>query len=382
MMPSKQNLQRVLGWLRKQRSKSLNISRQDNKTLYGVISDECKLVEKEVVNCLLHLQDEGSVEFSRPTTIHSVPDKGTLRLNLPPLPLKDHEIQWRAALKKTNLAPNKQATLWDQSSLFKDMSQADIEMMLQGLQELSKGAMSGQAKYLVSASHLLGSSKMLDYVGKALRDAFQINIERYDNSPKFIAVAGPSSPQCLVLVENPNSFETAFQASKGSMIAWACTYGFGLGSEKSGQDGAMLKANLTSNSTHILVRDGDPPQNVHNLLALDKIYFWGDLDLSGLRIYDNLKCHFPKLQLSALYSPMIEALNKGISHPYTKAAGKGKPGQLKQHKKLGSLRDPFAQKLAELCSQRAVDQEIVHGGFEELGMQPLSEAMIEEFFHE
>nr|WP_279593425.1 Wadjet anti-phage system protein JetD domain-containing protein [Pseudodesulfovibrio sp. S3-i] len=126
----------------------------------------------------------------------------------------------------------------------------------------------------------------------------------------------------------------------------------------------MLQANLTHRVTHVLTREGNPPKNPSLLLRHSNLFFWGDLDLMGMAIFDRLKRHFPQLKLSALYEPMIKELFAGRSHPYVGCVGK--KGQKAQR-----LNDPMAQRLAALCRGRAVDQEIVYDGFDKLGMHPL-----------
>lgn len=365
----------------KKGSTSLRISRANNKTIYDNIADACGMRFHDVIPILKRFQDKGYLVF--PTTMdrNHVPMKGLLKVQFPPLPLKDHERNWREALKKSNLSETTQRSLWSNASKFKGMSETDIISVLEGLNNISQTDRSFP-KYLASAEMLLGSSKLLDAVGKGVRNAFNIDIDCFKPSPKFIAVAGPPAPETVVLVENPNSLEAAVQAGASDQIAWICSYGFGLANEKSDQDGMLLESNLTTYKRHavVLVREGDPPRKIEELLAHPRLYFWGDLDLSGIQIFDRLKRKLQEnenaseLQLSALYQPMLRALQDGRNHPYVPL--------IKGNQTECELHDEMAQRVNSLCRERAVDQEIVHEGFDELGMQPLSEAMIEEFFNE
>lgn len=63
-----------------------------------------------------------------------------------------------------------------------------------------------------------------------------------------------------------------------------------------------------------LIRKGNPP-SPKVLLGHSKILFWGDLDKEGLRIYTSLRKGLPALRASALYLPMLEAMERGVSHP-------------------------------------------------------------------
>lgn len=83
-----------------------------------------------------------------------------------------------------------------------------------------------------------------------------------------------------------------------------------------------------------------------------RIFFWGDLDREGLRIYASLRSRIPALRASALYLPMVEAMQKGMSHAYVKATAKEKQGTA-QHI------PEDAQCLVPLCMERGVDQEIL-----------------------
>jgi hypothetical protein len=64
-----------------------------------------------------------------------------------------------------------------------------------------------------------------------------------------------------------------------------------------------------------------------DVIACKQCFFWGDLDQADLAIYLTLRSRIPHLRLSALYKPMIAALNhRGKSHPYV--AFTEKQGQL------------------------------------------------------
>lgn len=352
------------------------------KTLFDAIEDRCKLSSYEAREAFMKLQERGEVVFPFPLTHENVPKNGTMKVNLPPLPKKDFELRWEEALNHLDMSPAAKKKLNGAAEKFKDFSSEDLKTICNGLSELASERTSGKPKYLASAENLLGSSKLIDALNKDILNAFEIDIESFKPSPKYIAVAGPPTPKAVVLVENPNSFEAAVLAGASKHIAWLCSYGFGLANEKSDQDGMLLESNLTTYKRHavVLVREGEPPRKIEELLAHPRLYFWGDLDLSGIQIFDRLKRKFQEdsnaseLQLSALYQPMLEALKDGRNHPYVPL--------IKGNQIECELHDEMAQRVSSLCCERAVDQEIVHEGFEELGSQPLSEVMIKEFFHE
>ncbi|MDB5844484.1 MAG: hypothetical protein JWP79_1794 [Polaromonas sp.] len=100
-----------------------------------------------------------------------------------------------------------------------------------------------------------------------------------------------------------------------------------------------------------LVRAGHPP-SPGMLFLHPRIFFWGDLDREGLRIYASLRQRIPALRASALYLPMAEAAQQGLSHPYVKATAKDNQAM------LGHLPED-ALWLASLCAERGVDQEFL-----------------------
>ncbi|CCO22257.1 hypothetical protein [Maridesulfovibrio hydrothermalis] len=310
---------------------------------------------------------------------------GKMSLSLKPLPVEPHVHSWQQAVSGSSLDTKAKNALSNKRIAGKMKGASDdfmaelirsLEVLIQNQDDIPEGSPLFEA----SARFLCGSSKMLDDLGPTLLKTIGLDVDRFSRSPRFVIVAGPPSPEAVVLIENPHSFERAIQSD--SSCAYVCTYGFGLTMSHDGY-GTLLLDNITIHLRHLktLVRCGNPPK-IGNLLKHPKLFFWGDLDLSGMRIYDSLHLKYPRIRLSALYGPMLKSLKEGKSHPYISAAGKGKPGQPVQHKKLGKLKDSVAQRLASICAQRAVDQEVVCEGFQELSKKSLSEDTIEKFFHE
>jgi hypothetical protein len=108
------------------------------------------------------------------------------------------------------------------------------------------------------------------------------------------------------------------------------------------------------------VREGGSCPPTKQLLTAKNLYFWGDLDMAGMQIFERIAAKVPHLQLSALYGPMIEAIqDPERRHPY--AAATGKSGQ-----KLSRSNRQDVQKILFYCEHHAVDQEIVLPGDIEL----------------
>lgn len=303
-----------------------------------------------------------------------------MHLNLVPQKSPEYVKVWQELVDGSGFQESQRQVLSDPKigEQLKDMPYESMEKFLNDLKAFSEqqkqNCPCNTTLYEASAYNILGSSKILDFLGERLLQKIGIDTTKFTKGPRYLAVAGPDNPKAVVLVENPHCFETAVQA--GTNCAFACSYGFGLSLEKADKHGGMLVENLTTHVANIkrLIRDGKPP-NTRDLLSHVKLYFWGDLDLSGLRIYERLKASFPHIQLSALYMPMIEALKAGRCHPYVKATGK--EGQKAQETRLGGFATREACDLAELCAEIAVDQEIVQKGFHEFAHLGLSQIWVQ-----
>lgn len=369
--------QKLIELLKPKAGKKLRIKRSKGN-LYDLLSTECGFEDRDVKRLLLDLQAEGLVSFSKPATLGGMPLGGTLEVLLSPPPPKDYELKWDQAFKDFGFPEEIRKKFKGVAHSFRNFSLDESIKILEGLVELSDPKHHSLSKYTASATFLLGSSKLLDRIDKRLLDYFWVTPEGFLPSPKYISVAGTANPRAVILVENPNSFETvvAQQIPEKTKTVWLCSYGFGLGTEKSNQSGILLESNLTVYRRHsiVLVRSGTPPKRIEDLMGNPNLFFWGDLDLSGLRIYDNLKKHYPHLQLSALYQPMIAAFQEGHSLSYT--ATVEKKGQQCHENSMKPLSDPLAQKIAKICAERSIDQEYVSSGFENIAAKAFNKAFV------
>lgn len=75
------------------------------KSLFDAVEETCKLSSYEVREAFIKLQENGEVIFPFPLTHEDVPKKGTMKVNLPPLPKEDHQIRWEKALNCLGLLP-------------------------------------------------------------------------------------------------------------------------------------------------------------------------------------------------------------------------------------------------------------------------------------
>jgi len=268
--------------------------------------------------------------------------------------LSSSEIRWQEIASSTELSSEDISALLPISSSVSDFSVNDIHILIDGLIRLRSDltTLENQSRYKISAQYLLGSSKMLDALSWSALKEFGIDPNYFSGPPSYIIVAGPPNPQHVILVENPQSLEAAVEAGCAENIAWVATYGYGL-SRAANEFGDQL-ANIVESHQKLtsLIRIGSPP-SIEQLLQHEKIFFWGDLDTEGLKIYWRLKGSIHNLELSALYNPMFLMLQQpGKNHPYHKLTGK-------ESQTPWSCNNVVIQQLINACANRAVDQESV-----------------------
>lgn len=279
-----------------------------------------------------------------------------IQLNLAPLPKSDTEIKWTETISESReLSDIDREALLGLHSALNGIEEADMRHLLAGLINLKNKQHEyiGQPMFNVSAEFLLGSSKLLGVLPSLSLKAFGIDRDKFISHPSYLVVAGPPNPKAVVLVENPHAFELAVSSGAAKEAAWIVTFGYGL--SKSKEDyGKQLSEIVTQSTTReikTLVRYGNPPP-LEDLFSYVNLFFWGDLDKEGIRIYERIRKKLPQIRLSALYKPMIAAVTDSkTSHPYVEAVGKEGQEPLKD--------ELFTAQLLKACEIRAVDQEIV-----------------------
>lgn len=267
------------------------------------------------------------------------------------------ELKWLNTMKRSGLTDLECNNLFGLHSNISDFSDNDQQSIVKGLIRLRKGQknLSGWSRFNVSAKYLLGSSKLLDSLSWPILRSFGINLDLFTGSPNYVVVAGPRKPEAVILVENPQSFESALELNLECKIVWVVTYGYGL-SKASNEFGDQLVSIIENKKKPIiLIRSGNPSPLIE-LLAHERLFFWGDLDPEGLKIFNRLRSKLPTLKLSGLYEPMVNILKdenlKANHHPYLKSTGKvGQSPWNSSDKELNTL--------ISLCGERGVDQEAI-----------------------
>jgi hypothetical protein len=276
-----------------------------------------------------------------------------LTLAAPAPSLPDSHGRWSHALRNSGISDAEISALLPCHERLSDFPDDDLGLLIRGLLLLREHQTVERdvPAFIRSARYLLGSSKLLGNLPAAALRAFGIEIDTFPNAPAYLVVAGPESPEAVLLIENPHSFEEALAAGCADRIALVATYGYGLSRSGEAYGNALVESVGAGTSLIPLVRRGNPPiPGV--LFRHPRIFFWGDLDREGLRIYSALRTRIPAVRLSAIYGPLCEFVRQRQGHPYTKATAKN------TQRDAGDVPDD-AIALVTLCESRAVDQEIV-----------------------
>ncbi len=312
------------------------------------LSQKSDLPRDEVIKALHQLRQSGEILCA---DWHQGEPIGRVHLHIQQV-LSAAERHWDEVMVEENVNERDRAALLGLSKTLDGWKNDDLKKLLQGLQMLREDfpGLLNLPRYVVSAKYLLGSSKLLDALPTVALRSYGINPGLLSGPPAYLVTAGPPNPECVVLVENPQAMEAALQTEGTDTVAWVATFGYGL--SRSGDAYGRQLASIVEKGAGLqaLVRSGTPPE-VDVLLQHASLYFWGDLDKEGLRIYWRLKSRLPQLELSGLYKPMRALIEKSdLHHPYNGSVAK--PNQATWH-----CPDPRIQELLELCAHRAVDQE-------------------------
>lgn len=302
---------------------------------------------------LRNLQTEGRLKFVAGP--RGEPISSFITVIRPIVETLPHEYLWQTVLEGAGLSENDRDALYPIYAALEDFNVHHMEVLLAGLRRLraEQHLIAGQPSFVVSASYLMGSSKLISSLdGKSLR-LFGINTDQFPTRTPYVMVGGGGeAPQSVTLVENPIAFESAICSRASVQHAFVCTFGFGL-SNSASEYGNQLAGVIETGGAIMLRRTAGPHTRFDNLLQHPKLHFWGDLDIAGMLIFERIASRIPYLKLSALYEPMIKAAaNPACCHPYVTAVGK--LGQ----KIFKPIRGDTKNMLG-CCKKWAVDQEIV-----------------------
>lgn len=302
---------------------------------------------------LRHLRVEGQLVFTPGP--NGEPISSFITVIRPAVEIPGHADRWQAILQASGLDEASREALSPLYMALADFNIQHMEVLLAGLIKLrdEQHLIAGQPAYVVSAAYLMGSSKLLFSLDSKSLRLFGIDIDKFIARIPYVMVGGGgTSPQTVILVENPIAFEKAVKSAASTRYAFVCTFGFGL-SNAASEHGNQLASAVEAGGAALLRRTEGPHASFEQLLQHPQIHFWGDLDIAGLQIYERIATKIPHLKLSALYEPMIKAAeNPSCSHPYVVAVGKAGQKPFKPTRK-------DTEALLGHCERCAVDQEIV-----------------------
>jgi hypothetical protein len=196
-------------------------------------------------------------------------------------------------------------------------------------------------RYILSARHLLGSSKVLDNISRLTKD---LNITLpADESAYYVLTAGKATATQVIFVENPRAFNylKPFAHQYDTLIISA--YGYGLTLEN-------FSGKLEKNAVIACPTDNERQADLLKILSKTCVIYWGDLDKEGLSIFESLQINIPQLRLSSIYSRMLEDVIK-IGHPYHALFDKA--GQKNKLYRLS-----ISASVIDKSQDRALDQEM------------------------
>lgn len=346
-------VERVYTWLvRKTKSSSSN--RMRTSGLMTALMRDISPDRIGVRVALRSLRETGSVSYK--SDISGEPLDGGMIEVIPPVKDEPQTLtNWKAALSLEGDVLSDVDALLPLHAVFAGASVEQMRAFFSGLRRLrhEQAAWYGRPSFMVSAEFLCGSAKALSMFDKAALRAFGIEVSQFPTRPPYIVMGGNcESSEAVVLVENPVAFETAVQSKAGERCAFLCTFGHGL-SISASEHGNQL-ATVIEGSTGIpLYRNTASRRPLQEILGSQRIFFWGDLDMEGLRIFERIKNRLQLLELSALYEPMINSIRNPMSrHEYLSLTGKIGQRPFKAVTQSGKLIMP-------MCTKYAVDQETV-----------------------
>lgn len=323
------------------------------------LAERLALTRLDVDEAVRDLYRAGLLEYQADS--REMPVSGFITVIKEEVTTPEHERAWLQAIEAAGIGAEIGSILHGLYSKLDDLSPQDMDRMALALKGLS-GLPSDElddAGFNVSARRILGGSKVLSQLSLKMLQALRLPTRLRNSSPRYVICAGPPSPVATLLIENPRAFENAVRSGLGKSVALVCTYGFGL--SYIGQEWLHSKEISEHDKPIIIIRAGSPP-GLAELLSLQNVYLWADLDLAAFDIFRSLLSAIPHLRLSKIYQAMAPLLDEPFaSHPY--AAIFDKSGQVFFDNELAEpllqLDNQGAWALRLRCRNRAVDQEVV-----------------------
>lgn len=312
----------------------------------------------DVSESIRELYRAGLVQYQ--ADVRQMPVSGFITVTKEVVEVPDHERSWTQAIMATGFADEAGAVLDGLSSKLVDMSPEDMNHLAMAIKRVGEvdSKFLDDAGFNVSARHVLGGSKVLSQLSVKMLQVLGLPARLHNSSPRYVICAGPASPSATLLIENPRAFENAVRSGLCSTVALVCTFGFGL--SYLGQEWLHGKNVSEHDKPIVIVRAGSPP-GLGDLLTLNNVFLWADLDLAAFDIFRSLRSAIPHLRLSKIYESMVPLLADPVaSHPYAVIFDKsGQAGCEVEAPGPSTQEDQSVQALRFSCRNRAVDQEAV-----------------------
>lgn len=352
--------ERVFAWLlKKSRNSSKGCSGAKIRAK-GIMEDLRRDVTSDIISLrrtFKTLRDEGKVAYSGDLNDEPLP-QGYITVIRPQVEVPQVAYLWYSALEESSLQEEDIQALKPIYSSLEGMSTEAMTHLVAGLVRLrnDQDSVAGQQVFSVSAQYLIGSSKTLMSIDKTSLKKFGIDLDRFAARPSYVVIGGNvAAPQAVILVENPVAFETAVCSQAAERCVFICTFGYGLSTmnDDFGNQLAGIIESGQSSATPLYRNAPKELKGLHELLSNRELFFWGDLDIEGIKIYERLKRSLPHLRLSGLYIPMIESIaDPANRHGYIQLVSK--PNQ-----KYFAAQFEEGYALLNLCRTHGVDQELV-----------------------
>ena len=229
--------------------------------------------------------------------------------------------QWINAVSKLEWdnTQQQQALLLNTAS-YPDKEADDVIAALLATKSLMASDMTLRA---LSAKCFWGDSKFLDKRLGYLTELFPIESANIQPRKLLINVYIPDEFSSVVLVENQDTFlmlanHAAVASSAGDpnlhRTAFVYCAGFKGSASRIRDEGNTAFSFLSATNSKARIRFTN--WWTHNDAVGIDVYFWGDLDYSGLAILAALQSIFPGIKAwQTGYAPMVHYYRKGIRHP-------------------------------------------------------------------
>jgi len=247
---------------------------------------------------------------------------GNVQVNLPPPKNVQIRADWCAEIARHKFSGSTKK-LMGCPIVLDGRSHAEVIGALERLVEFQD---SGMLLREVSSRLFWGLSKVLDTKEQVIAELLGLDNCPFPEKPISIMVHIPSeNPQGVLFIENEVSFLSACRGRIDGTRPYILLFasGYKTGTPRLRKDGGAVFFFSPSSFKPTRTRD-DFTRWIYGDDDLWPVFFWGDLDLSGMGILKALRKVFPSLESwKAGYISMLDAIENGKGHT-PKEAGKEK----------------------------------------------------------